>query len=41
MFQSSTVVAIAHRINTVIDADKVLVLGKGQVVEEGKPKDLL
>lgn len=40
-FGSHTVVSIAHRLETVIDYDKVVVLDEGKVVEVGKPRDLL
>lgn len=36
-----TVITIAHRINTVIDNDKILVLDAGQVVEYDAPATLL
>ncbi|XP_070687186.1 ATP-binding cassette sub-family C member 12-like [Pempheris klunzingeri] len=39
-FECSTVLTIAHRINTVLQADRVLVLSQGQVVEFDCP-DLL
>jgi ATP-binding cassette subfamily C (CFTR/MRP) protein 1 len=32
-FASSTVITIAHRINTIIDYDRVLVMSQGQVAE--------
>ena len=32
---------IAHRIDTIIDMDRVLVLGAGQLLEEGSPKELV
>ncbi|KAL5254948.1 hypothetical protein ACHWQZ_G014413 [Mnemiopsis leidyi] len=36
-----TVVTVAHRIETIIDYDRVLVLSRGQIVEDGKPKELI
>ena len=40
-FNGATIIAVAHRLDTVIDYDKILVLGKGKVLEYGSPKDLL
>ena len=37
----NTTITIAHRLQTIIDYDKVLVLDKGEVVEYGDPWDLL
>ncbi|KAJ3267997.1 hypothetical protein HDV01_003612 [Terramyces sp. JEL0728] len=37
----STVVTIAHRLNTIAAYDKVLVLDKGKLIEYGSPKSLL
>jgi ABC-type multidrug transport system fused ATPase/permease subunit len=41
LFEGATVLTIAHRLNTVADYDKILVLGNGRVLEEGSPKELL
>lgn len=40
-FSHATIISVAHRINTVIDYDRILVLGKGNLLEYGAPKDLL
>ena len=40
-FQDATVITIAHRLNSVLDADKILVLDDGQLVELGTPKELM
>ncbi len=39
--KSITLIVIAHRISTVIEADSVFILKDGTIVEEGKPKDML
>lgn len=36
-----TVMVIAHRMRTVVQADKIIVLDRGSVVEEGSPKEML
>ena len=38
---NSTMICIAHRIKTVINADKILVLENGEIVEFDSPKNLL
>ena len=40
-FAANTVLIIAHRINTIIDFDRVLVLDAGQIVEFDRPYALL
>jgi ABC-type multidrug transport system fused ATPase/permease subunit len=40
-FASNTVVMIAHRLETVIDVDTIVVVAEGRVVESGPPEDLL
>lgn len=40
-FSDSTVITVAHRINTVIDSDRVLVLDDGVAVEYDEPYILL
>lgn len=37
----TTVIAIAHRLSTIMNADRLIVLEKGQIAEEGIPEELL
>lgn len=39
--KSKTIIIVAHRLNTVRNADKILVLNECQVIESGTHKDLL
>ncbi|ORX98599.1 P-loop containing nucleoside triphosphate hydrolase protein [Basidiobolus meristosporus CBS 931.73] len=40
-FKGCTVLTIAHRINTIMDSDRILVLDQGHVVEYDRPQVLL
>lgn len=40
-FKGCTIIAVAHRLGTIRDFDRVVVLDQGRVVEDGKPDELL
>lgn len=40
LFKNRTVIVIAHRLQTVRDADQIVVLEKGEIVEQGPHKEL-
>ena len=41
MFKDSTVITIAHRINTVKKCQRIIVMNAGEVVEVGNPEELI
>ena len=40
-FRDATVITIAHRLSSVLDADTIMVLDEGKLVELGTPKELM
>lgn len=40
-FKESTVITIAHRLETVIDSDRILVMHEGRVAELDTPQNLM
>ena len=39
--QNKTVIAVAHRLSTLANMDRIIVLEKGKIIEEGTHKQLL
>ncbi|KAJ5504975.1 ABC transporter integral membrane type 1 [Penicillium fimorum] len=40
-FQGCTIISVAHRLNTIVDFDRVVVHHEGRIVESGQPQELL
>ena len=40
-FSERTIITIAHRINTILDSDRILVLEQGQIAEFDSPSALI
>jgi ABC-type multidrug transport system fused ATPase/permease subunit len=40
-FNDRTIIAVAHRLETIIDFDRLVVLDQGRLVEQGSPSQLL
>ena len=41
LMKGRTVIMIAHRLSTVVGADKIIVLNEGKIAEQGRHEDLV
>jgi len=39
--KNKTVIAIAHRVSTLKSMDRIIVIDKGKIIEEGTPSQLI
>ena len=40
-FRQTTVLTVANRLNTIADYNRIIVIEKGEIVEDGEPYDLM
>lgn len=40
-FKDKTIIAVTHRLDTILDFDRIIVLDHGRVIEQGLPGQLL
>jgi len=41
LLHQTTIITVAHRLNNILEYDRVLVMGEGKILEDGSPKELL
>ena len=41
LIKKKTVIAVAHRLSTLRNMDRIIVMEKGEIIEEGTPDELL